>query len=79
MSKNTYSLAELKAKAKDAIKGHDKVFATSDGQFFPTENSAQLHAKPNKLKVYEIGADVLEEDKPDAKKPAEKKAKETGK
>lgn len=30
----------------------DKLYASSDGQFFTDENRAVLHATPNKLKVF---------------------------
>lgn len=54
--KKTYSKADLEKKAQGVFKDYpkaDKVFATTDGQFFLDENRANLHAGA-KGKVIEI-------------------------
>lgn len=69
--KKTYSKAELEKKAQDHFKEYpkaDKLFATTDGQFFLDENRANLHAGA-KGKVIEIENEGVSEDKSDTKKP----------
>lgn len=54
--KKTYSSNELKATAGtffDNNEGILKVYATSDGYFFKSENRATLHASRNGLSVFE--------------------------
>lgn len=63
--KKTYSKAELEKKAQGVFKDYpkaNKVFATTDGQFFLDENRANLHAGA-KGKVIEIANDGGSEDK----------------
>ncbi|WP_166964611.1 hypothetical protein [Yeosuana marina] len=68
--KKTYSKAELEKKAQDVFKDYpkaDKVFATTDGQFFLDENRANLHAGA-KGKVIEIANEDTSESN-DTNKP----------
>jgi hypothetical protein len=56
-----YSLDELRELAKPTFKANpkaDKLYATSDGQFFleDKKNAAEFHAKQAKVKVYEVEA-----------------------
>lgn len=65
--KKTYSKAELEKKAQAVFKDYpkaNKVFATTDGQFFLDENRANLHAGA-KGKVIEISNDGTDEDNAD--------------
>lgn len=51
-----YSLKKLTAESPEIFEmlGVDKVYATSDGQYFKEENRALLHATPNRLRVFTI-------------------------
>lgn len=58
-----YSLIELLQQAAEHFENlkADKLYATGDGQFFLDENRALLHATPNKLRVYPLVNEPVEE------------------
>ncbi|CDF80573.1 hypothetical protein BN863_28610 [Formosa agariphila KMM 3901] len=59
--KKTYSKADLQKKAQGVFKSYpdaDKLFATTDGQFFLDQNRANLHAGA-KGKVIEVENDAV--------------------
>lgn len=51
-----YSLKELLANADAHFENLnvEKLYATSDGQYFTMENRALLHATPNRLRVFSL-------------------------
>lgn len=86
MTKKTYSNEELVAKAKEIFESHpksDKLFATTDGQFFLAESPAKNHAKtfnsepveisrPSKKAKKEEVEEEVDEETPVVKKSSKK-------